>query len=108
MTKPILPLVDFIVNQDYIEEFLCINKDNKELNCKGKCYLMQQLEKENESKRQNLPPIVMEEYPIGFITIPTISFQSKLVDYANHSNHYQNNYHYLLCGNSFHPPNFIG
>lgn len=44
-------LIDYIINQDYIKEYLCINKDRVELQCNGKCHLVNQLE-QTESKNE--------------------------------------------------------
>jgi len=38
-------LIEFKVNQKFIAETLCENKDKPELNCEGKCYLKTQLAK---------------------------------------------------------------
>lgn len=48
----------FKANQDYIAEVLCINKDKKELDCKGCCVLntkLQQVEQADEESA-NTPP----------------------------------------------------
>ncbi len=44
-------------NQKVIAEELCINKENVELDCCGKCYLNTQLEKTEpkETKSENIP-----------------------------------------------------
>lgn len=47
--RPLVPLVEYAVNYDYISEVLCINKDNTELHCNGKCYLRKQLSKVNDT-----------------------------------------------------------
>jgi hypothetical protein len=46
--RPLVPLVEYAVNYDYISEVLCINKNNVELHCNGKCYLSKQLSKVND------------------------------------------------------------
>ncbi|OWW25043.1 hypothetical protein B4Q04_10870 [Zobellia sp. OII3] len=51
MVRPVFPILEFVVNQDYIAEFLCINTDKPELECNGKCYLMQMI-KAQESEKQ--------------------------------------------------------
>ena len=43
--RPALPVVDYFVNFDYIAEVLCLKKEVPESSCNGKCYLMQQMEK---------------------------------------------------------------
>ena len=46
--------------QEYIAKYLCINKDKKELKCKGKCQLMKQLKDEPTSTDKPLPQIPKE------------------------------------------------
>ncbi len=105
MTRPIIPLVDYLVNQDFIAEFLCINKEKVELNCKGKCYLMQQLQKQQDEKRANLPRIAMEDYPIGFASLLYFQKEEKetRIDLRT-LNSYKNHYDFLYSYQSFHPP----
>ncbi|WP_435623730.1 hypothetical protein [Flagellimonas sp.] len=104
MARPILPLMEYVVYEDYIAEFLCINKDNKELECHGKCYLMQRIQEQNDEKQENLPKIVMEEYPIGFVQL--LNFSSSTIPTINPcaSFNYVNPYSYLFVSESFHPP----
>lgn len=57
----------YAVNQEYVAEELCENTDKPELECNGKCYLAQQLEKsEVEKKKSSDEPVqplqVTEEY----------------------------------------------
>lgn len=47
--KPVLctwTVIDFAMNKDYIAAYLCENLDRPELECQGKCYLMQKLKKQ--------------------------------------------------------------
>lgn len=104
MTRPILPLMEFIIYEDYIAEFLCVNKDNKELECNGKCYLMQMLQEQNEDKKQNLPKIAMEEYPIGFVNLQNVLPTEKTHSLNNGLFVYSNPYSFLYTSGSFHPP----
>lgn len=106
MLRPILPLFDYVINQDYIAEFLCVNTDKPELDCNGKCYLVQELEQQNKDKKENLPKIAMEDYPIGFVHF--ISFASpKDTLYISISINYSNNYSFMYIANRFHPPNYF-
>ncbi len=60
--KPLLPLIEYCLNYEYISEVLCINKDEPILTCNGKCYLTQEIEKAQESeKRDNTIPTVEQE-----------------------------------------------
>ena len=106
MLRPVMPLFNYVINQDYIAEFLCINQDKPELECNGKCYLMQRLSEENKQKKENLPKIALEEYPIGFINLFAIT--KTVVGYLNTTTnkHYYNNYSFIHSDNCFHPPDF--
>ncbi len=98
-----MPLFEYVVNQDYIAEFLCVNKDKPMLNCNGKCFLSAQLAKENEEKKQNLPAINLQEYPIGFIVILNIPFRKQIILPDNFFS-YINLYKPLFFQHIFHPP----
>lgn len=104
MTKPVAPLFEYIIYEDYISEFLCINKNRTELSCKGKCYLMERLAEENEKKQQNLPKIGMEEYPIGFIKLTVLNLTTKIKDETSIHNRYINNYTFFSSNKTFRPP----
>ncbi|MDG3582595.1 hypothetical protein PSF86_09350 [Galbibacter sp. CAA-3] len=106
MLKPVLPVFDYVINQDYIAEYLCINKDKPEMHCNGKCYLMQMLEEQNSSKKQNLPPIDLREYPIGFVSFLSIKkINEPASPKADHS-FYNNLYNFQPNYQLFHPPIF--
>lgn len=47
------PVVEYIVNYDYIVNVLCENKDKPEMQCNGKCHLTKELAKEAGSEDKN-------------------------------------------------------
>ncbi|WP_237602339.1 hypothetical protein [Aequorivita vitellina] len=53
LTKPMWPVVDYIVNYDYIVNVLCENKDKPEMQCNGKCHLSKELAKEAGAEDEN-------------------------------------------------------
>lgn len=68
------PVVEYVVNYDYIVKVLCENKDRPELQCNGKCHLTKELAKEAGAEKQNplnnknskteIPQILIsEEFP---------------------------------------------
>ena len=68
MLRPILPLVEYYVNYDYIAEQLCENRNKPILGCNGKCYVAKEIQKtlpdtpvENNSK---IPKIDFNKYPV--------------------------------------------
>ncbi len=104
MLRPVMPLANYLINQDYIAEFLCINKDKPELECNGKCYLAKQLEEASAEKEKNVPAIVMEDYPIGIMTFSSfkITETTKTPLLANFQ--YKNDYTFSYLNLVFHPP----
>lgn len=108
MIRPIVPLASFVINQDYIAEFFCVNQDKPELDCNGQCYLMQKLEEQNEEKRQNLPRVSMEEYPIGFVLFAKISSSVEITTSIENFSPCQNNYCFLYSENEYRPPSILG
>lgn len=107
MTRPVLPLLEYVANKDYIAEVLCINKEKVELNCQGKCYLMQQLSTQENNKNPQIPKVSLEEYPIGFIFIAKINLTEKFAFISKDTaKKYCNLYSFLFNKSSFHPPTF--
>lgn len=105
MLRPVMPLANYLINQDYIAEFLCINKDKPELECNGKCYLEKQLKEASEEKEKNLPAIAMEEYPIGIIDFIIFLSEKPIIETSTCDVQYYNNYKFSYLNQIFHPPN---
>lgn len=71
LTKPMWPVVEYVVNYDYIANVLCENKGKPEMQCNGKCHLSKELAKEmgNEDKNPfsgkaskiEIPQIIISE-----------------------------------------------
>ncbi|WP_264554532.1 hypothetical protein [Flavobacterium sp. N1946] len=47
--KPILPVLEYVFNYDYIVKELCENKAKPEMKCNGKCHLMKELAKASDT-----------------------------------------------------------
>ena len=70
MVKPLIPLMEYYANYDYIAQELCENKDKPLLECNGKCYLVKQI-KANKPfhSHESLPPLInMDDYPLSLVT----------------------------------------
>ena len=105
MLKSIAPFVEFAINQDYIAEFLCINKEKPEMQCNGKCHLFKEVEKQQEELPDVLQ-ISMEEYPIGFVEFLSLNKNKQLEPTSIRVFAYNSNYRYLHSYLIFHPPIF--
>ncbi|MEM1320085.1 MAG: hypothetical protein AAGG75_07485 [Bacteroidota bacterium] len=76
--KDLTTYAAFRVNQSYIAEYLCINFDDADLMCSGKCFLERSLEI-NKEKDQQYPQSNLEkkqqlqyDFPKAMITIPVV------------------------------------
>lgn len=71
MVKPVLPVIEYYADYDYIATILCENKDKSYLECNGKCYLEKQMKKADTSheghEHNTLPSINLTDYPISTI-----------------------------------------
>lgn len=107
MTKPVLPLLDYVINQDYIAEVLCINKDKADLKCAGKCYLMQQLKEQEKNKPHHTPKVSLEEYPLGFVFIAKIDSNKGTTLKPKTYSQYNKPYNYLFSSTNIKPPAIV-
>lgn len=107
MLRPIKPYVEYVLNQDYIAEFLCINKDKPKLQCNGKCHLVKEIEKQQKNEPKSLR-VSLENYPIGFVTILKISpFQQFISDKESQNSFYLKLYCFNYNYSAFQPPDFV-
>lgn len=103
MLRPIAPFVEYAINQDYIAEFLCINKEKPEMQCNGKCHLYKELEKQQEETPVSLE-ISLKEYPIGFVNILTIQDKNQTIGFKKENYTFSKKYNFLFAKSIFHPP----
>lgn len=100
MMRPLVPIIEYYANYDYIANVLCENRDRPFLECNGKCYLEKQLKKANHSShdhKSTIPQINFDDYPISPLdqfTYRTTEFlyftQERLFDYKYTSQDYYN------------------
>jgi hypothetical protein len=109
--KPILPVVDYVVNYDYISKVLCENKAKPMMHCNGKCHLMKELAKAAEtenpksSDKKSFSPIQELLFFKEIKSFSMISFGFPTKNKINTT--YLNLYSYLNTNSEFHPPTFI-
>jgi hypothetical protein len=109
LMKPILPVVDYVINYDYISTQLCENVEKPELKCNGKCHLAKELAEASENdkplstdKKQNVKFEIEVLFcePISNDNVnPFLTFGSKIKD-----SFYQNFYFSEVSSSVFHPP----
>ncbi|MFY9153777.1 MAG: hypothetical protein WAO52_17290 [Prolixibacteraceae bacterium] len=67
--RPVLPIVEYALNKDYIAKNLCINRDKPKSCCEGKCHLKKELAKSDtsEDSEQNNSPKKTQRHIDEFI-----------------------------------------
>ncbi|MBP8793398.1 MAG: hypothetical protein KBE41_04485 [Lutibacter sp.] len=68
MVKPLVPIIEYYANYEYIATVLCENKDKPYLECNGKCYLQKQLKEVNHNNhdhKSTVPQINLDDYPMS-------------------------------------------
>lgn len=105
--KPVFPVVEYIVNYDYIAKVLCENKAKPALKCNGKCHLMKQLAKESESEKP-LFPNKKAPQEVEVLFYQNIDFQCcnvfPVAVATNTTSNYINLYSFEEINVIFHPP----
>ena len=110
--KPIVPVVEYVVNYDYISKVLCENKEKPELKCNGKCHLMKEMAKQAESEKPistDKKNTSNQETEVLFFT-KLDSFNLAISFGRNKSTiniNYLENYNFLNSVFIFHPPIFV-
>lgn len=77
MIRPLMPIIEYQLNYDYITTILCENVDRPYLECNGKCYLIDRIsETSKQSQEQNSIPIInIDDYPVSPITDFSMDFK---------------------------------
>jgi hypothetical protein len=111
MLKPLLPLMVYYANYDYIVTELCENRDKPYLECNGRCYL-EALQKRVEPIRNTNPvttvPLNMNDYPISTLDFYVYkSLFSEDINILSAPNFWK---HFVITKYSFsifHPPKYV-
>ncbi|MCL8536518.1 hypothetical protein M9991_06515 [Chryseobacterium gallinarum] len=107
--RPLVPLVEYAVNYNYIKDVLCINKNKPELHCNGKCYLSKALAKTNDTESLPLGKIknsgqkILDTYILPEIT--EIVYSEKNLFFSFNFT-YETTYSFLFLKPVFKPPVF--
>lgn len=111
LLKPVLPVVDYVVNYEYISTVLCENKAKPKMKCNGKCHLMKELAKTSETEApissdkkmasQQFEVLFLEEIK-SFKIAPLYFLETRKTN-----SDYSNLYFRLNTASVFRPPIFI-
>ena len=111
LLKPVLPVIEYVVNYEYVSKVLCINKEKPKLQCNGKCHLMKELAKASENEK----PIssdkkfsVQENEVLFFQEIKLFEITTNYFFNTKSTNaNYSNLYSHLKVVSIFRPPTII-
>lgn len=100
-------LIDFKINQDFIAEVLCINREKPMSTCNGKCYLSEQLKKAKEQEEKQTPSSKNERIEVIYFHSASLfdflSLENDCVSKLNPA--YVNELHTSsFIADIFHPP----
>ncbi len=110
--RPIVPIIGYAMNYEYISKVLCINKDMPEKKCNGKCHLAKTINEAMDDTSSD------KSSPKPSSSIEVIAMTNQVIDEFNFGNcvSINNNIAFtfienkLVSGypsNCFHPPIFI-
>lgn len=90
LLNPLLPIIDYSINYNYISNQICVNKNQPELECHGKCYLTKAFKKTQELNQINLKKVHLkiEVVPFFLISKFLFIFHERLVEKIKHSFYY--------------------
>ncbi len=107
--RPLVPLVEYAVNYEYISQVLCINKNNPDLHCNGKCYVSKEIAKTHDTdpspvnKTKNPGQKLLDVYVLPDNTEIQVTEKSFLADFKFT---HKTDYSFLFLKNIFRPPVF--
>lgn len=103
--RPVLPLINYAVNYDYIVKNLCENRNIPQSTCKGKCYVSKELAK-TEKQSGNSQVVKISGLDV-FVSNDILSFlgqkgsdPEREIKYSDYINGHYSEYFARI----FHPP----
>ncbi len=90
--RPVVPLLEYIIQYDYIVNELCENKEKPQMHCNGKCHLNKALSQSTSTDEQkkedfklfnalSIPAILPQETTISI----TKAFKNNIVSYFHYN-----------------------
>jgi len=110
LLKPVFPVIEYVINYDYIANTLCVNKAKPQMHCNGKCHLMKELAKASETEKPTSPDKkhTSQDTSDWFYT-EMFAFECKFIPDFQGTSYFQDNnlYAHLRVQGIFHPPTFF-
>jgi hypothetical protein len=102
-SKAIVQL-DYNINQNYIASTLCENRDKPACCCRGKCFLKKQMQKDEDSGKNNVPAS-KDKFDVSLFceAVSKNNFNNSIADKL-FSDHYLIKKYTASLSSVFHPP----
>lgn len=99
----------YSLDSDGFIEWLCENKEKPELQCNGKCYLMQIIQKKGNDKQSQtpLPKTEIKNIVLFFEEGKDSNIENHLDSKILPLTYYSNLYSYTTTFSHYHPPQYI-
>lgn len=72
LIQPSLPILEYMINYDYIVKELCENRDKPVLTCNGKCYLGDLVDQNRNLNHKEQLPLPPEMELVKYISLSTV------------------------------------
>ncbi len=108
MLQPVVPLIEYYSNKEYIASVLCENRDKPALACNGKCYLEKQLKKANnhDTHDHSVPQIDLSKYPVAPIYYVSVKTEN-VEEVKEYSFFYLHRFTQPYISSVFKPPQIV-
>lgn len=111
LVKPIFPVVEYVVNYEYVSKVLCENKAKPMMHCNGKCHLMKELAKASDAENSKSSDKKSSTQPTEVLFFEELKDFKISTIYASNikkaNQNYSNLYFYLNSDSVFRPPIFV-
>ncbi len=111
LIKPIFPVIEYVVNYEYISKVLCENKAKPMMHCNGKCHLMKELAKASDAenpKSSDKKGTVQLTEVLFFEEIKSFKINTLISSNTQKINKSYSDLYFYLNGDAvFRPPIFI-
>ncbi|MGO4708358.1 hypothetical protein AB4Y90_04400 [Chryseobacterium sp. 2TAF14] len=103
--RPVLPMLNYVINYDYIVKNLCENRNVADSNCKGKCYVGKELAKtEKQSNNSQNVKIAGLDVFLSHEILSFSEFSQSNIQLKNPNSDYIDSYTSEYFSRIFHPP----
>lgn len=104
--QPLIPIITYHLNYNFIVKNICVNRDNPLMHCNGKCYLHKELDDVFDGNQKHPQNLSMRDFKFFEFTeqVNYFSFASPVIIHQKMRAFYHNYYHFDLYSNIFHPP----